>query len=90
MALMGGSKELLEQVRNQGLCTACGACAGLCPYHKYYNGKMAMIFDCDITEGRCFAFCPFTEVDVDALSQMLHKTSYQDSPIGERCQNNSQ
>ena len=77
-----GSKELMEQVRNKDLCTVCGACVGICPYHIAYKGKVAMIFDCDLTEGSCYAYCPMTEVDFEAISQKLFGTTYQEQPLG--------
>ncbi len=77
-----GSKELMEQVRNKDLCTVCGACVGICPYHKAHKGKIAMTFDCDIAQGQCFANCPRTDVDFEELSQRLFGSSYDGSPLG--------
>ncbi len=77
-----GSKELMEQVRNNDLCTVCGGCVGICPYHQAYKGKIAMTFDCDIAEGRCYAHCPRTEVDLEALSHKLFNTAYKEKPLG--------
>jgi coenzyme F420 hydrogenase subunit beta len=77
-----GSKELMAQVRNKDLCTACGGCVGLCPYHKAYKGKIAMTFDCDMAEGRCYAHCPKTETDFEALSQRLFESEYKGTPLG--------
>ncbi len=79
---IAGSKELLEQVRNQSLCTACGGCVGLCPYHKVYKGKVAMTFDCDLTQGSCYAHCPKTEADHEKLSQKYFDTDYEETPLG--------
>lgn len=77
-----GSKELIAQVRDKDLCTACGGCVGLCPYHQAYKGKVAMIFDCDMAEGRCYAHCPKTETDFEALSNMLFEIDYKGTPLG--------
>ncbi|MBU3916322.1 4Fe-4S binding protein, partial [bacterium] len=77
-----GSKELLAQVRDKDLCVACGACVGICPYHKVYKGKVAMMFACDLSEGSCYAYCPRTEVDFEAISQKLFGTAFEEKPIG--------
>ncbi len=79
---ISGSNELLERVRNRELCVGCGACVGICPYFKAYKGKIAMTFSCDRTEGRCFAHCPRTEVDYDALSQNMFNKPYEKTPLG--------
>ncbi len=77
-----GSKELLEQVRDKELCVACGACVGICPYHKVHKGKVAMIFECDLSEGSCYAYCPRTEVDFDGISQKLFGTAFEEKALG--------
>jgi coenzyme F420 hydrogenase subunit beta len=64
-----GQNELQEMVLNTGLCTGCGACIDLCPYLRSYRGKTAILFPCTLTQGKCFAFCPKVEVDLDKLSQ---------------------
>jgi coenzyme F420 hydrogenase subunit beta len=79
---IAGAKELMEQVRNQDLCTVCGGCVGLCPYHKVYQGKVAMIFDCDLAQGSCYAHCPKTDVDHEELSQKYFDTEFVDTPLG--------
>ena len=79
---IAGSKELLEQVLNQDLCSVCGACVGLCPYFKVFKGKVARIFDCDLEQGRCFAYCPKTETDFEQLAQHYFRQSYRKEPLG--------
>ncbi|MBT4637659.1 MAG: hypothetical protein HN945_08620 [Deltaproteobacteria bacterium] len=79
---MGGSKKLTEQVLAKDLCSACGACVDLCPYFKAYNGKVAKIFDCDLTQGRCYTLCPKTGVDFEQLSQNYFQQSYNENPLG--------
>jgi coenzyme F420 hydrogenase subunit beta len=66
-----GQKELNEQVKFARLCTGCGACVNLCPYQRTYEDKVLAIFPCDIDEGRCYAFCPRTPVDLEALRNRL-------------------
>lgn len=77
-----GQNELQEMVLNTGLCTGCGACIDICPYFRSYRGKTAILFPCTLTQGRCFAFCPKVEVDLDKLSQGSFGKPYGDSPLG--------
>ena len=77
-----GSKELVEDVFNRDLCIGCGACVNLCPYFKNHRGKTTMLFPCDLTRGRCYAYCPKVEVDLDDLSQRIWKLPYDGSPLG--------
>ncbi|HPI93957.1 MAG TPA: Coenzyme F420 hydrogenase/dehydrogenase, beta subunit C-terminal domain [Deltaproteobacteria bacterium] len=66
-----GQSHLNEKVRNAKLCTGCGACVNLCPYQRSHEDKVIAIFPCDIDEGRCYAFCPRTPVDLEALRARL-------------------
>jgi coenzyme F420 hydrogenase subunit beta len=77
-----GPNELLEAVINKNLCIGCGACIHLCPYFRSYKGKTAMLFPCTLEEGRCFAYCPKIEVDLDELSQQYFGRSYEEGPLG--------
>jgi coenzyme F420 hydrogenase subunit beta len=77
-----GQNELQEMVLNTGLCTGCGACIDLCPYFRSYRGKTAILFPCTLTQGRCFAFCPKVEVDLDDLSQKFFGRPYDDNSLG--------
>ena len=77
-----GSNELLEDVHNRELCIGCGACVDICPYFKNYKGKTAQLFPCTLEQGRCYAYCPKAEVDLDALSQHLRGVPYDGSPLG--------
>jgi coenzyme F420 hydrogenase subunit beta len=78
-----GSNELLEDVHNRELCIGCGACVDVCPYFKNYKGKTAMLFPCTLEQGRCYAYCPKAEVDLDALSQHIRGVPYDGSPLGD-------
>lgn len=62
-----GQKELDDQVRDKGLCTGCGACVNLCPYRVFYRDRTIALNPCDIPSGRCYAFCPRTPVDLEAM-----------------------
>lgn len=79
---IAGSKALTEQVLDKDLCSVCGACVGLCPYLKVHMGKVAGVFTCTLTEGRCYAHCPKTETDLNRLSQLFFNQAYQDEPLG--------
>ena len=77
-----GPKELLEDVIKKDLCVGCGACVELCPYFRSHKGKTAMLFPCDLAQGRCYAHCPKAEVDLDALAQRWWGKGYEGDPLG--------
>jgi coenzyme F420 hydrogenase subunit beta len=77
-----GSIELLEDVHQRDLCIGCGACVDLCPYFKNYRGKTSQLFPCTLEQGRCFAYCPKAEVDLNELSQKIWHLDYDGSPLG--------
>lgn len=77
-----GSGELDRSVIQGGFCIGCGACVHLCPYFRSYRGKTANLFHCTLEEGRCFAYCPKIEVDLDRLSRFLFEKSYDGAPLG--------
>ncbi|MCJ7833764.1 MAG: 4Fe-4S binding protein, partial [Deltaproteobacteria bacterium] len=66
-----GQKELQEKVLKAHLCTGCGACVNLCPYQASYQDEVIMLHSCDLKEGGCFAFCPRTPTDLEALKKNL-------------------
>lgn len=66
-----GQKELRELVQLARLCTGCGACVGLCPYQVVYRDQTIILHDCDLPEGRCYAFCPRTPTDYHNLRRSL-------------------
>jgi coenzyme F420 hydrogenase subunit beta len=78
-----GSNELLEDVHKRQLCIGCGACVDICPYFKNYKGKTAQLFPCTVEQGRCYAYCPKAEVDLDALSKDIRGVPYDGSPLGD-------
>jgi coenzyme F420 hydrogenase subunit beta len=77
-----GPNELVGDVIKRDLCIGCGMCVSLCPYFMNYKGKTAMLFPCTLTQGRCYAFCPKTEVDLDALARTYWDKPYDGSPLG--------
>lgn len=62
-----GQKDLIEKVKDNHLCTGCGACVNLCPYQRCYEDNLIALFDCNIDEGRCYSFCPRTPIDLEAM-----------------------
>jgi coenzyme F420 hydrogenase subunit beta len=77
-----GSAELLEDVHKRELCIGCGACVDLCPYFKNYKGKTSQLFPCNLEQGRCFAYCPKAEVDLNELNHKIRRVDYDGSPLG--------
>ena len=66
-----GQQGLRDSVMDAGLCTGCGACVNLCPYQKAFKDHTIVLFPCDLEEGRCYAYCPRTPVDMEALRQQF-------------------
>ncbi len=60
-----GLKALEEEVLSRDLCTACGACLSLCPYLRSWQGRVVKLHDCNLDQGRCFAYCPRTEWNLE-------------------------
>jgi len=77
-----GPKELREEVLDAGLCTVCGMCLGLCPYLEEMGGNVAFISDCRGDQGRCYAVCPRTDTDMDALRRITHPGRQTDFVLG--------
>lgn len=72
MAVKAESQKLLKKnVLDEGLCTGCGACVGLCPYQVIYHDRTVQLHNCDLEDGRCFAYCPRTEADLAAMRELL-------------------
>lgn len=61
--------EVERKVVKTELCTNCGACQGMCPYWKSFEGRTFVDYDCDRKEGRCKFFCPRMPVDIRALQE---------------------
>lgn len=70
-----GQKELKAQVRDAGFCTGCGACVNLCPYQVFYRDRTIVLNPCDIESGRCYAFCPRTPADLEAMRRRFFEES---------------
>jgi coenzyme F420 hydrogenase subunit beta len=66
-----GQQGINTKVLKQGLCTGCSACVGLCPSMEYYKDNTILLHDCDLARGRCYAYCPRTPTDFEALRRSL-------------------
>jgi len=77
-----GQAWIRNQVMAQGLCTGCAACVGLCPYQEFYRDQTAIIHECDRTWGRCSAYCPRGQVDLNGLRQAMFDPNDITSELG--------
>jgi coenzyme F420 hydrogenase subunit beta len=77
-----GLKALEEKVLGRDLCAACGACLSLCPYLRSFKGRVVKLDDCNLVEGRCFAYCPRTEVNLDEVYQKIFGKKYEEIELG--------
>ncbi len=77
-----GANQLLADVHGRDLCIGCGACVDLCPYFKNYKGLTSQLFPCTLEQGRCHAYCPKAEVDLNFLSREQFGFPYDGSPLG--------
>ena len=77
-----GLNALEEKVIDRGLCAACGACVSLCPYLRSWQARTVKLDNCDLAEGRCFAYCPRSEVDPDELHRKLFGGPYEEIEMG--------
>lgn len=73
---------MYDRVIGRDLCTLCGACTSLCPYLRSFEGRIVNLNQCDLTEGRCFRYCPRTEVDLEDIHQKVFKHVYKDIEMG--------
>jgi coenzyme F420 hydrogenase subunit beta len=77
-----GPRELRGEVADGHLCTLCGACVGMCPYLVAYRGRIVLQDECNLTQGRCYAFCPRTPADLDELNQTVFGVPRADGALG--------
>ncbi len=78
----GSQTKLKKDVLEQSLCTGCGACVSLCPYQVVYHDRTVQLHDCDLTDGKCYAFCPRTPADYGQIRESLFDVSEVTPEIG--------
>jgi coenzyme F420 hydrogenase subunit beta len=74
--------KLKKTVLEQSLCTGCGACVGLCPYQVIYSDRTVQLHDCDLQDGKCYAFCPRTPADYGRIRESLFNADEITTEIG--------
>jgi coenzyme F420 hydrogenase subunit beta len=75
-------KFLKKYVLDEGLCIGCGACVGLCPYQVIYHDRTVQLHNCDLEDGKCYAFCPRAATDLAALRELLFEPDDLSPEIG--------
>ena len=80
--MVKGPCELAAEVLDQNLCTGCGLCVALCPNIITVRERVAVIRDCGLSEGLCYAVCPRTETDMMALERELFLKEERDAVLG--------
>lgn len=78
----GGSKDLLEEVINAGLCTGCGACVTGCPYIVVRGGRIIVLDRCTIAAGDCYRHCPRTRTDMNLVSDRVFGVPFSSDETG--------
>jgi len=77
-----GPQELQREVADEKLCARCGACLGMCPYRATHLCKIVVLDECNLSQGRCYAFCPRASVDLDELSRTVFGLPQTDAELG--------
>jgi len=75
-------ETLTEEILKKDACVRCGACLGLCPYLKLYEGTIVFPDVCDLTDGRCLNFCPKGKIDLGNLTYRIWGEDYAGNPLG--------
>jgi len=75
-------QDLEKDVIKAGLCTLCGACVGLCPYFRAFKGRVVVMDNCNLSQGRCYAFCPRTPSNLEAVNQTTFGVPYPGDSLG--------
>jgi coenzyme F420 hydrogenase subunit beta len=77
-----GPQELQGEVVDRQLCTLCGACMELCPYLVAHRGRIVVMDECNLSQGRCYASCPRASVDPEELTQAVFGVPHSDGELG--------
>ncbi|MGI6066671.1 MAG: Coenzyme F420 hydrogenase/dehydrogenase, beta subunit C-terminal domain [Bacillota bacterium] len=79
---MPGQEQLKSDILDQGLCSSCGMCMGLCPYIKSFRDKVTAIYPCRVEQGTCFKVCPKVGIDVREMDQKTFGEERKDQALG--------
>ncbi len=71
-----GLKELKREVLETEACTACGTCVSLCPNIVSIEDRIAAIGTCELDSGRCYRYCPRTELAPHLRDQLFGDAGY--------------
>ncbi|UCD83330.1 MAG: Coenzyme F420 hydrogenase/dehydrogenase, beta subunit C-terminal domain [Deltaproteobacteria bacterium] len=77
-----GPEDLKKEVLEQGLCSCCGGCIGICPYIKAVREKVIITDNCGIKEGKCYNLCPHTPTDNSRLEKGIFGATGKDPALG--------
>ena len=77
-----GPQELRREVADRKLCARCGACLGMCPYRATHECRIVVLDECNLSQGRCYAFCPRASVDLDELTQTVFGVPHSGNELG--------
>ncbi len=75
-------ERLNEKVIAPGLCAACGACVGNCPYLVKYKGKTVKLDSCTRSDGSCYTYCPAAYFDPEPIAQAIFNSVYDTTGLG--------
>lgn len=81
------SHVTVEQVRDSGLCTGCGTCAGVCPNSAIKMHRTDSVYvpivskECDRC-GTCYRVCPGHSIDFEKLNSYVFGKAQSESLIG--------
>lgn len=77
-----GPEDLKKEVLDQGLCSCCGGCIGICPYIRVVREKVIIIENCGLKEGKCYNLCPHTSKDTSCLEKNMLGAIHEDPVLG--------
>jgi coenzyme F420 hydrogenase subunit beta len=77
-----GLDQLRRSVLERGLCAACGACVGICPYVTAFKGQTVLLDGCSVEYGRCFAYCPMVQFDSEKAAEFVFGSSENTMRLG--------
>lgn len=82
MGELTACQKLQNNVIGEDICTHCGACVGMCPYWVAYKSRIVLRDICNLSDGRCYSFCPRSSVDLDNISQTIFGAPYAWDELG--------